>query len=213
MGNGRGASRRAPIGLRHDQAHMRCWRDLTCFATVFLAWNGLPVHKPTAPEVITVGLQVLLTTAKHTNKGETLEIQRLAAWVCLCASASVCLCLSVFVSLSLSVFLSGGAGRAGQSPRRDSQALCLTNSGRALVFTRHVLVCRLFHNAARQRSYCTQFYAFHVYLWSTDSPALMRYSPEWHQEGREHRAAGSRVRCTRGPYRRYVTFRMCFTSP
>ena len=30
---------------------------------------------------------------------------------------------------SLSLSLSGGAGRAGQSPRRDSQALCLTSSG------------------------------------------------------------------------------------
>ena len=27
-----------------------------------------------------------------------------------------------------------GAGRAGQSPRRDSQALCLTSSGRIHVF-------------------------------------------------------------------------------
>ena len=39
-----------------------------------------------------------------------------------------------FKSLSLSLRLSAGAGRAGQSPRRDSQALCLTSSGQVLVF-------------------------------------------------------------------------------
>ena len=70
----------------------------------------------------------------------------------LCLSVSLSLCLSVSLSLclsvSLSLSLSAGAGRAGQSPRRDSQALCLTSSGQVLVFLcvplvsqQHIFVC------------------------------------------------------------------------
>ena len=50
----------------------------------------------------------------------------------LCLSVSLSLCLSVSLSLCLSVSLSlcpAEAGRTGQSPRRDSQALCLTSTG------------------------------------------------------------------------------------
>ena len=55
----------------------------------------------------------------------------------------VALTLGTFCIKSLSLSLSAGAGRAGQSPRRDSQALCLTSSGRVLVF----LCVRWFSNS------------------------------------------------------------------
>ena len=67
-------------------------------------------------------------------------------WVSVSVSVSLSVSLSVNVSTTQvgphpSLFaaalkrgLSAGAGRAGQSPRGDSQALCLTSSGQVLVF-------------------------------------------------------------------------------
>ena len=69
------------------------------FCDRVLGLELLPVHKPTAPEVITVDLQMLFVTAKHTNKSETLEIQWLGLSVCLSVCVSVCLCLCVCLSV------------------------------------------------------------------------------------------------------------------
>ena len=57
--------------------------------------------------------------------------------LCLSVSVCVCLCLSVSVCVCLCLCLclcQLGLAGTGQSPRRDSQALCLTTSGQVLVF-------------------------------------------------------------------------------
>ena len=58
--------------------------------------------------------------------------------LCLCLCLSLCLCLCP-----------AGSGRAGQSPRRDSQALCLTSSGLPCVFVScsHLVLCVIAHTS------------------------------------------------------------------
>ena len=108
--------------------------------------------------------------------------ERFASSLCLC----LCLCQQ-------------GLAGTRQSPRRDSQALCLTSSGLLLL-----MICFFdwdpgdSEHSAQTTSmptrelWYTQFKVFYRFFWSTDSQAPMRCSPELHPDEAEHRVHGAR---------------------